>query len=219
MKKIDHIYFSLFVLILGWQQFGLAQASQISPTNGCINCSTTIDILALEPVNYNINTQKQFEESAQHLQEVFNNKQRVTTSLSRNLKHLPADNSRQEARALSTNLAQMKVAAENKGKIEYTGFLAQEVEKAIDKTGYSFSGLVKPTNDKEKYALRYAEFVVPLVGAVQELKVEKDGEIEDLKATVEEQQEAIEQLKALVNTLVEQNAATKKVTIHELILG
>ena len=34
--------------------------------------------------------------------------------------------------------------------------------------GYDFSGVDKPKNDKDFYGLRYAEFTVPLVKAVQE---------------------------------------------------
>jgi hypothetical protein len=51
----------------------------------------------------------------------------------------------------------------------YTGFIAQEVEKAADELGYEFSGVDKPQNEHSLYGLRYAEFVVPLVKAVQEL--------------------------------------------------
>jgi len=49
-----------------------------------------------------------------------------------------------------------------------TGFIAQEVEQAANKTGFNFSGVDKPTNDKALYGLRYSDFVVPLVKAVQE---------------------------------------------------
>ena len=35
--------------------------------------------------------------------------------------------------------------------------------------GYDFSGVDAPKNDKDIYGLRYSEFVVPLVKAVQEL--------------------------------------------------
>jgi len=49
-----------------------------------------------------------------------------------------------------------------------TGFIAQDVEKAAQDAGYDFSGLHKPTNDKDNYSLAYAEFTVPLVKAVQE---------------------------------------------------
>jgi trimeric autotransporter adhesin len=58
-----------------------------------------------------------------------------------------------------------------------TGFLAQEVEKAAHETGFDFDGVDKPQNDQDIYGLRYAEFTVPLVKAVQEL----DAEITTLK--------------------------------------
>jgi hypothetical protein len=49
-----------------------------------------------------------------------------------------------------------------------TGFIAQEVEKAAQSVGYNFSGVDTPKNSNDVYGLRYAEFVVPLVKAVQE---------------------------------------------------
>ena len=49
-----------------------------------------------------------------------------------------------------------------------TGFIAQEVEKAAQETGYDFSGIHKPTNEKDNYSLGYAEFTVPMVKAIQE---------------------------------------------------
>ena len=59
-------------------------------------------------------------------------------------------------------------ARENPNKIE-TGFIAQEVEKAMLATNYDFSGLVKPTDlTKDNYKVSYVTFVVPLVQAVQE---------------------------------------------------
>ena len=71
----------------------------------------------------------------------------------------------------------------------YTGFIAQEVEKAADSCNYDFSGLIKPANNKTPYNLSYADFVVPLVKAVQEQqqiikKLEKQNEAmeEDIKA-------------------------------------
>ena len=53
----------------------------------------------------------------------------------------------------------------------YTGFVAQDVEKAAKSLNYNFSGVDAPKNDKDLYGLRYAEFVVPLVKAVQEQQV------------------------------------------------
>ncbi len=57
----------------------------------------------------------------------------------------------------------------------YTGFVAQEVEAAAKKVGYNFSGVDKPKNDKDIYGLRYSDFVVPLVKAVQELSTQNDS--------------------------------------------
>ena len=54
------------------------------------------------------------------------------------------------------------------GEILQTGFIAQEVELAAKKLGYDFSGVDAPKNDKDNYGLRYSEFVVPLVKAIQE---------------------------------------------------
>ena len=62
--------------------------------------------------------------------------------------------------------------------IRYSGFIAQDVEAAAQSIGYEFSGVDAPQNDKSLYGLRYAEFVVPLVKAMQELA----QEVEQLKA-------------------------------------
>jgi trimeric autotransporter adhesin len=55
--------------------------------------------------------------------------------------------------------------------LRQSGFVAQEVEALIKKTGYVFHGLEVPQNESDHYSIRYAEFVVPLVKAVQELNV------------------------------------------------
>jgi hypothetical protein len=51
------------------------------------------------------------------------------------------------------------------------GFIAQDVHKISDEMGADFSGVDIPQNDQSHYGLRYAEFVVPLVKAVQEQQV------------------------------------------------
>ncbi|MEP6464728.1 MAG: FlgD immunoglobulin-like domain containing protein [Parafilimonas sp.] len=56
-----------------------------------------------------------------------------------------------------------------------TGFLAQDVEAAAESIHYDFSGVVKPQNDHDLYSLRYSDFVVPLVKAVQELAQQNDS--------------------------------------------
>ncbi len=65
-------------------------------------------------------------------------------------------------------------------KIKQTGFLAQEVEHAAKEAGYDFSSISKPVGDVKYYSLAYAEFVVPLVKAVQE----QQKMIEELKAEI-----------------------------------
>jgi hypothetical protein len=52
--------------------------------------------------------------------------------------------------------------------IRRSGFIAQEVEKAANSSGYNFSGLSKPQNEQDYYSLSYEAFVVPLVKAIQE---------------------------------------------------
>ncbi len=55
-----------------------------------------------------------------------------------------------------------------KGAILHTGFIGQQVEEAAVSLGFEFSGIDKPKSIDDYYGLRYAEFVVPLVKAVQE---------------------------------------------------
>ncbi|MBI1933854.1 MAG: tail fiber domain-containing protein [Ignavibacteriales bacterium] len=59
-------------------------------------------------------------------------------------------------------------ARNDKSQIKQTGFIAQEVEKAAKELGYDFSGVDVPKNENDFYGLRYSEFVVPIVKAVQE---------------------------------------------------
>jgi trimeric autotransporter adhesin len=63
-----------------------------------------------------------------------------------------------------------------------SGFAAQEVEAAASASGYDFSGVDKPKNANAFYGLRYGDFVVPLVKAVQE----QQKMIEELKQEVAE---------------------------------
>lgn len=68
--------------------------------------------------------------------------------------------------------------------IRYTGFIAQEVEAAANKVGFNFSGVDKPKTDKDQYSLRYAEFVVPLVKAVQEQQAIIDSQNKKIDALI-----------------------------------
>ncbi len=72
-----------------------------------------------------------------------------------------------------------------KEKVLYTGFVAQDVEAVAKKINYEFSGVDKPQDENGLYGLRYAEFVVPLVKAVQELSKKNDElqqQIDELKS-------------------------------------
>ncbi len=89
-----------------------------------------------------------------------------------------------------------------------TGFIAQEVEAAAKKSNFEFSGIDKPKNKNDYYGLRYAEFVVPLVKAVQEQQKEintlkqnskkKEKEIDLLKRELENQKKKIEKILKLI---------------------
>jgi trimeric autotransporter adhesin len=74
--------------------------------------------------------------------------------------------------------------------IRYTGFVAQEVEEAALAAGFDFSGVDKPKNANDLYALRYAEFVVPIVKALQEQQVIIETQNQKI-ATLEQQVQAL----------------------------
>lgn len=92
-------------------------------------------------------------------------------------------------------------------KINFTGFIAQDVQAAAKKIGYDFSGVDARGNIM---GLRYAEFVVPLVKAVQELSA-KNGEMENENKELKKQNESLEarleRLESLMN--VKQAIAAK----------
>lgn len=98
--------------------------------------------------------------------------------------------------ALSNRLQNIRDTLEWNGKydienIRFSGFLSQQVENAAIESGYSFSGVDKPQDVNGLWGLRYAEFTVPLVKAVQE------------------QQQMIEELKHSLQLLQEENRALK----------
>lgn len=86
-------------------------------------------------------------------------------------------------------------STEASSKIIYDGFVAQEVEEAANKLNFQFSGVDKPAGKDGLYGLRYDNFVVPLVKAVQELSKQNDS----LKAQNESLEKRIERMEALLN--------------------
>lgn len=88
----------------------------------------------------------------------------------------------------------LRDAEQLKSKEVQTGFIAQEVEIAANAVGFDFHGIVKPYDANGTYALRYAEFVVPLVKAMQEQQVLIETQQEELTTLRKE----IEDIKALL---------------------
>jgi hypothetical protein len=85
----------------------------------------------------------------------------------------------------SSNFSQAKSAP-----IRRTGFVAQEVDALVKKSGYVFSGVDTPENENDPYGIRYSEFVVPLVKGMQEMS----AIIRSLEQKVEAQQNRIDSL-------------------------
>jgi len=85
----------------------------------------------------------------------------------------------------------MAQARREKEQKVYSGFVAQQVEKAAEACGYDFSGIIKPTTEKSVYNLTYSEFVVPLVKAVQQ----QQKLIEQQKQQIEQLQQQVRKLK------------------------
>jgi hypothetical protein len=104
----------------------------------------------------------------------------------------------------------MKIGLEEKEKVVQSGFIAQEVEKAAKELGYDFSGVDAPKNEKDFYGLRYAEFVVPLVKAVQELNKNQAAQIAQLKAENTDVKERLAKLERLQERLVAELARLQR---------
>jgi len=97
-------------------------------------------------------------------------------------------------RKLSKEMADARMAKEQ---LVYTGFVAQEVEHAAKSLHYDFSGVDAARNDKDLYSLRYADFVVPLVKAVQELSAQNDQLKKDNELLAKENEQAMQRITAL----------------------
>jgi hypothetical protein len=60
------------------------------------------------------------------------------------------------------------------------------VEQAALESGYDFSGIDKPESESDLYGLRYAEFVVPLVQAMQQQQEQIEKQSEEIELLKEE---------------------------------
>jgi len=78
--------------------------------------------------------------------------------------------------SIKSKRMQTDQAYQTSSSVLHTGFIAQEVEVAAKKVGYTFDGVDAPKNENDLYGLRYSEFVVPLVKAVQELSKQNEDQ-------------------------------------------
>jgi hypothetical protein len=90
-----------------------------------------------------------------------------------------------------------RVSIQQKEKIAYSGFIAQEVETVDKNLGFDFSAVNKPANGKGFYMLSYEAFVVPLVKTVQEMSKANDA----LERTISGLQSQINGLKQQITLL------------------
>ncbi|MEM9686057.1 MAG: tail fiber domain-containing protein [Bacteroidota bacterium] len=88
----------------------------------------------------------------------------------------------------------------------HTGFIAQEVAEVVAENAYAFWGVKQPTNDTDTYGIQYAQFVVPLVKAVQELSTENEQQ----KQLIEALQQRIESLESANTDKVTDNLQSKE---------
>ena len=111
-------------------------------------------------------------------------------------------------------LSEIEIQSRNKKeKIVFTGFIAQEVESAAKSVKYDFSGVDVPENDEDPYGLRYAEFVVPLVKAVQELSSENEKQ----EKVIEELNNKVNQLQSQIDIILKGIASENKSLTGEQI--
>lgn len=90
---------------------------------------------------------------------------------------VPANKSGNNRSATDLSTAEL-AARQQKQKVVYTGFVAQEVEKAARELQYDFSGVDAAKDEKGLYGLRYSEFIMPIVKALQELSNRNDSTME-----------------------------------------
>jgi hypothetical protein len=99
-----------------------------------------------------------------------------------------------------------ETAINESSNIIHTGFIAQDVEKTAQKLGYEFSGVDKPKDDsKSFYGLRYGDFVVPLVKAVQELSLKNDSLV-DLISQLTDRLDKMERILGINNNGLNSNS-------------
>ena len=76
------------------------------------------------------------------------------------------------------------------------GLIAQDVQQSLKELGIEFSGLIIDDDKDKTMNLAYAEFVIPLINAVQELNKKN----QTLESNLNEMKAEIEKLKQLIQS-------------------
>ncbi|MBM3404357.1 MAG: hypothetical protein FJY10_05655 [Bacteroidetes bacterium] len=75
-------------------------------------------------------------------------------------------------------------------KTRFIGFLAQDVEEAAKACSWTFPGIDVPRDDREVYSMRYGDFIMPMIKAIQE----QQTIIQNQQATINELIHRLEKL-------------------------
>ncbi len=94
-----------------------------------------------------------------------------------------------------------QAAVAQKSAVVFTGFIAQEVEESAKKLNFDFSGVDAPQDKNGFYGLRYGDFVVPLVRAVQEISKKIEEQNKELAEKNELLEQRLHKLEAIVSRL------------------
>jgi hypothetical protein len=99
--------------------------------------------------------------------------------------------------------------------VRESGFIAQEVEEVVKKGGYVFHGVEVPQNENDYYGIRYAEFVVPLVKAVQELTAKLEMQEKFAQEQKKEMDVLKQQLKMSGTSTVDEYNSKTEVALYQ----
>lgn len=97
---------------------------------------------------------------------------------------------------LRLNTVDYEYKADGQRNIRYSGLIAQDVEAILNELNTPFSGVVAPKNDHDFYSIRYGDFVIPLIKAVQE----QDKKIDALQLENENLRLRIERLEKMMGS-------------------
>lgn len=120
------------------------------------------------------------------------------------------------ARLLLLRKKKTRVARDAKSKVLFTGFIAQEVAQAANEIGYDFSGVDLPKNENDLYGIRYAEFVVPVIKAVQELDQYQKTEMESLRTENEQLKKDIADIKKALGMKSDEAAEKNALVVDKI---